>query len=74
MKKNGHHRSMKLLPSTINHSKETFNIVSGHQVDDVRKDVTIAMQKDDLNRHFAKRATVSKFKSIVSSHNLCADY
>ena len=30
MQKSAHIRSMKVLPSTINHSKETFNIVSGH--------------------------------------------
>ena len=40
----------------------------------MRKVVTISMKKNDLNNHFAKRATVSKFKNIVTSHNLCADY
>ena len=74
MQKTTHNRSMKVLPSTINHSKETFNIVSGHQVSDVRRVVTMAMKKDELNKHFAKRSTVSKYTNIVSNHNLSPDY
>ena len=65
---------MKVLPSTINHSKETFNIVSGHQVSDVRRVVTMEMKKDELNKHFAKRSTVSKYTNIVSNHNLSPAY
>ena len=32
------------------------------------------MKKDDLNKHFAKRSTVSKYTNIVSNHNLSPAY
>ena len=69
-----HNRSVKVLPSTVNFSKETYDIVSGKQTNDLNQVVTMAMKKDNMTRHFAKRATVSKFKSIALGHNLCPDY
>ena len=32
------------------------------------------MRKEELNKHFAKRSTVSKFANIVSNHNLSPTY
>ena len=72
MKRNSLHRSHNVLPSSINHSKQEFDIVSGKQVNDLRKIITKSVQKQE-SRH-GKRATVSKFSEIVHNHNLSQNY
>ena len=72
IKRNSMHRSYNILPSSINHSKQGYDIVSGKHVDDLRQVITASIKKE--NNRFAKRSTVSKFKNIVHNHNLCQDY
>ena len=69
IKTNAIHRSYNVLPSAINHTNQEYDIVSGKQVNDLRRVVTKSVGKQETK--YGKRATVSKYNEIVYKHNMC---